>query len=522
MDKSRTSNSLKNMVFGLGSQCLSILLGFFTRWIFITLLGKEYLGVSGLFTNVLSLLSLANLGFDTAIIYSLYKPLSENDMVSVKGYMLLFKRIYIIVGCVVFTLGCILIPFLPHLINGEVTIAENLYVIYLLFLFQSATSYFFSYKQALLTASQQNRVISLYHSVFMVLRNLGETVVLLVFHAYIPALICVIVFQTVENVWISKIVDKKFPVLSNKSEGFITIEQKKALSENVKSLFLYKISGTVISSTDNILISKFQGLASVGLYSNYAYIVDVIRTFLSYIFYSMTASIGNYHATESKEANEKMFYNIFFASFWMYGFTGICLAVLLNPFISLWIGEDYTLSSLTVLIIVINYYTAGVQYASTTYREVTGLFNVGKYRPLIAAVLNIVFSVILVYPFGISGILLGTIFSRLCVYFWYDPYIIHKKLFSRSLKQYFLRYLSYITATFLAGCLCWFVSNHILVGSQLICFVGSMVVCTILPNVIFFIIFHNKPEFVILRDYGKRIAEQIIYKFINKFRRKPG
>lgn len=251
----------------------------------------------------------------------------------------------------------------------------------------------------------------------MVLRNLGEMVVLLFFHAYIPTLICIIAFQLAENAWIARVTNKKFPFLTDSSAGEISLEQKQALKENVKSLFLYKISGTIISSTDNILISKFQGLASVGLYSNYVYIVDVIRTFLSYIFYSMTASIGNYNATESKEANEKMFYNLFFASFWLYGFTGICLGVLLNPFIALWIGEDYLLPSWTVFIIIVNYYTAGVQYASTTYREVTGLFKVGKYRPLIAAMINLAVSIILAYPLGISGILLGTIISRLCVYF---------------------------------------------------------------------------------------------------------
>lgn len=512
MDTSRTSNSLKNMAFGLGSQGLSILLGFFTRWMFIYLLGKEYLGVSGLFTNILSLLSLANLGFDTAIVYSLYKPLAENDLVSVKGYMLLFRRIYMIVGCIVFAMGCILIPFLPHLISGEVTISESIYTIYFLFLFHSATSYLFSYKQALLTASQQNRVISLYHSIFMVLRNFAEMIVLFLFHAYIPALICVITFQTAENAWISKIVDKKFPILSDKSEGFISKEQKKALKENVKSLFLYKISGTVISSTDNILISKFQGLASVGLYSNYSYIVDVIRTFLSYVFYSMTASVGNYHATESKEANEKMFYNLFFSSFWLYGFTGICLGVLLNPFISLWIGEDYLLPNWTVFVIIANYYTAGVQYASTTYREVTGLFNIGKYRPLIAAILNIFFSIILAYPLGIAGIILGTILSRLCVYFWYDPYIIHKKLFNRGVRYYFFTYILYASTFAFVGYICFFVSRHLPISNQLLRFVANMLVCSIIPNISFFLLFYKRTEFINIKNYAIQILTRVLRK----------
>lgn len=512
MDSSRTSNSLKNMAFGVGSQILSILMGFFTRWMFIALLGKEYLGVSGLFTNVLSLLSLANLGFDTAIIYSLYKPLADGDVVSVKGYMHVYKRVYRVVGAIVFVLGCILMPFLPHLIKGIVTIPENIYIIYLLFLFQSASSYFFSYKQSLLTASQQNRVISLYHSIFMVLRNIGEMAVLFFFHAYIPTLICIIVFQLAENAWIARVTDKRFPFLTDSSAGEISVDQKQALKENVKSLFLYKISGTIISSTDNILISKFQGLASVGLYSNYVYIVDVIRTFLSYIFYSMTASIGNYNATESKDANEKMFYNLLFASFWLYGFTGICLGVLLNPFISLWIGEDYLLPSWTVFIIIVNYYTAGVQYASTTYREVTGLFKVGKYRPLIAALINLVVSIILAYPLGISGILLGTIISRVCVYFWFDPYIIHKKLFNRKLKYYFVTYLLYALISLGVGAICLIICNSIPAFHQWIAFLVKTLICAVLPNLSFFILFKKRVEFQAILGYMKIIGRKIAHK----------
>lgn len=506
---SRTSNSLKNMAFGIGSQMLSILMGFFTRWMFIALLGKEYLGVSGLFTNVLSLLSLANLGFDTAIIYSLYKPLAEGDMVTVKGYMRVYKRVYSVVGITVFVLGCMLMPFLPYLINGEVTIPENINIIYFLFLLQSASSYFFSYKQSLLTASQQNRINSLYHSIFMVLRNLGEMVVLLFFHAYIPTLICIIVFQLAENAWLAKVADKKFPFLTDSSVGNISSGQKNALRENVKSLFLYKISGTIISSTDNILISKFQGLSSVGLYSNYVYIVDVIRTFLSYIFYSMTASIGNYNATESKESNEKMYYNLFFASFWLYGFTGICLGVLLNPFIALWIGADYLLPNWTVLVIIVNYYTAGVQYASTTYREVTGLFKVGKYRPLIAAIVNLVASIILAVPLGISGILLGTIISRLCVYFWYDPYIIHKTLFRRKLRYYFATYVLYGVSTLGVGTLCFVISNNIPIQNHGLAFVANMILCAVLPNVLFFLLFRRREEFQTILRYMNVIIKKI-------------
>ena len=330
--------------------------------------------------------------------------------------------------------------------------------------------------------------------------------------SYIPTLICIIAFQFAENVWIARVTDKKFPFLTDSSDGKISSEQKNALKENVRSLFLYKISGTIISSTDNILISKFQGLASVGLYSNYVYIVDVIRTFLSYIFYSMTASIGNYNATESKEANEKMYYNLFFASFWLYGFTGICLGVLLNPFIALWIGEDYLLPQWTVFIIIVNYYTAGVQYASTTYREVTGLFKVGKYRPLIAAIINLATSIILAYPLGISGILLGTIISRLCVYFWYDPYIIHRTLFGRKLKYYFATYALYGMSTLGVGALCFVLGSNIPVRNQVLAFLVTMVLCAVLPNALFFLLFRGREEFQAILRYMNAISKRATHR----------
>ena len=226
----------------------------------------------------------------------------------------------------------------------------------------------------------------------------------------------------------------------------------------------------------------------------------------------MTASIGNYNATESKEANEKMFYNLFFASFWLYGFTGICLGVLLNPFIALWIGADYLLPNWTVFIIIVNYYTAGVQYASTTYREVTGLFKVGKYRPLIAAIINLAVSIILAYPLGISGILLGTIISRLCVYFWYDPYIIHKTLFRRKLKHYFATYILYGMSTLGAGVLCLAISNNIPIQNRGLAFLADIILCAVLPNALFLFLFRRREEFRIIIRYIKTISLKIAHR----------
>lgn len=188
------------------------------------------------------------------------------------------------------------------------------------------------------------------------------------------------------------------------------------------------------------------------------------------------------------------------------------MGVLLNPFITLWIGADYLLPNWTVFIIIVNYYTAGVQYASTTYREVTGLFKVGKYRPLIAAIINLVVSIILAYPLGISGILLGTIISRLCVYFWYDPYIIHKTLFGQKLKHYFATYLCYGLSTLGAGVLCFVISNHIPIQNHGLAFLANIVLCAVLPNTIFFLLFRRREEFRIILRYMNVISKNIIRK----------
>ena len=492
---------------------VSLLLGFVTRWVFIVTLGKEYLGVSGLFSNVLGLLSLANLGFGSAIIYSLYKPLAQDDRASVKGYMELYRKVYAVVGIVVLVLGLALLPFLPHLVNGEVTIREDLQLIYVLFLLQSSVSYFFAHKQSLLTASQQSRVISIYHTLFLVLRNVVEAALLLCFRAYIPVLVSMIVCQTAENIWLARITDKMFPYLRDDSVvPQLTKEQKLALTNSVKAMFLYKISGTVISSTDNILISRFQGIVSVGLYSNYAYIVDVIRTFLGYIFNSITASVGNYNVSESREQNTTLYYRLFFASFWIYGFTGICLGVLLNPFIALWIGQDFLLPGWTVFIIIVNYYTGGMQYACTTYREVTGMFQVGKYRPIVAAVLNLVFSILLAKPLGIAGILLGTILSRLAVYFWYDPYIVHKRVFCCGLHRYFGKYALYAAAALAAGALTLLACRALPVAQPIGNFVLSMVLCTVIPNGLFWLLFHRTEEYRGLQEYARAIGKRVIKK----------
>lgn len=497
----RIKNSLNNIIFGLGSQLISTVLAFIVRTMFIRILGSEYLGVNGLFSNVLSLLSLANLGFGTAIVYSLYKPIKEDNKQEIKAYMNIYSKVYKVIGIFIFIIGILLIPFIPYIIKGEVNIKENLNLIYILFLIDTSVSYFYSYKQSLLIANQQNYVISKIHSMCIILTNIVQCIFLILFKEYMIVLLIQIGFRIYENIIISNDVDKKFKYLSDKSvSSNLSNEKKKVLFKNVYSMFLYKISGTIINSTDNIVISWFVGLNYVGIYSNYLLIISTIKTFLGYIFSSITASVGNLIASNEEDKKEFIFNEIFFLSFWIYGVSSILLYMLINNFILLWLGKQYVLSEFTIIILIIDFYTSGMQNAATTYRDTTGLFGVGKYRPIIAAIINLAVSVILAPSLGISGVLLGTIISRFCVYFWFDPYVIHKYVFLKSVNVYFLDYIVKTLTVIIALIITSIVSKLINIEILYIKFMSDIVFSIFIPNIMFYSIFRNNKYFKYIRN----------------------
>lgn len=498
----RTMNSIKNIVFGVGSQLTSTIIAFFTRTILIYILGIEYLGIEGLFTNILSMLSLANLGIESAIIFSLYKPLNEKNEVEIKGYMKIYERVYRFVGIFIFIAGILLIPYLPNIINSNIDIKENISFIYVLFLLNSSISYFYVYKQSILRANQQSYLISKIHTYFILASNILQIIMLIIFKEYIPVLIIQLICRIFENIIISFRADREFPFLKNKDiEGNLTVEKRKKLYKDVYSMLLYKISGTIINSTDNIVISYFVGVIYVGIYSNYLLIISTVQTFISYIFSSITASVGNLIVSKEDKKKEFMFNQILFTSFWVYGFCSIAFYILFNDFIGIWLQNDkYILDTFTVFIIIINFYTTGMQSAATMYRDTTGLFSIGKYRPIIAAIINITISILLAPKFGISGVLLGTIISRLSVYFWFDPYVVYKYIFNKSSKKYFVQYIKYTIIVVLVGYITYLISNLTNGLSIYISFLLKLVICTIIPNITFILIYRNSEYFKYLQN----------------------
>ena len=510
----RLENSIRNIIFGLGGYLLNILIGFITRTVFINILGTNYLGISGLFSNILTFLSLTELGIGTAIVFSLYKPLADKDEYKISALMNLYRRAYRLIGGIILIIGLMLVPFLNILIK-DVHNIPNIEAIYILFLLQSVASYlFFSYKSAILNASQNNYIISKYGYIYSICNGIMQVIILNITKNYILMLSLQILIDIIRNILISKEVNKIYPYLiKNKNIHLEKCEIKK-LYKDIYALSLSKVCGIVLNATDNIVISYFLGVVQVGIYSNYIYIINNINSILNIVFNSLTSSVGNLNATSDEEQKYFIYKVMNFIVFWFYGFCSICFLELLNPFISIWIGEKFLFDKIVVASIVLNFYTSGMQYTNTIYKDACGLFWNTRYRSLSMAVINIIFSIILVQYLGVMGVLLGTIISRLLTNFWFDPWTIHRNIFKKTTKRYFSKYFIYTLSVIVAGILTSII-NSFWISNEIISFLMKAITCAIIPNLIFILLFFKTTEFKYLKDI---ILDKILYKVTFKLK----
>ena len=490
---SRTKNSLRNIFVGIAGQVLTIFLNFFSRSVFISILGTEYLGVNGLFSNILTILSLAELGVGSAIVYSMYKPIAENDKNTLNALMNLYSKSYKIVGVSIAGVGVLIIPFMDIIIKDNKSI-NNLTLIYLLFLCNTVVSYFYSYKRSIITADQREYINSMYRYSFNIIKIILQIIILYLTRSFILYLIIQIFCTLCENIAISIKSNKLYPFIIKDNKAILEKSMKRDIFKNIKALMIYKVCSIMLDGTDNIIISAFVGVASVGLLSNYTLIIGSVSMILNQIFTSITASVGNVIGKEDNKKQEEIFYIIFFSTFLFYGFSSVCLLILLNPFITLWIGEQYVLSQFTVLVLVINFYIYGMQNAVWTYRGTMGLFVYGKYRPLFSAVINVITSVILVKHIGLIGVLLGTTITRVITNVWYDPIIIFKYGFKKSTLPYYKEYMRYFFILIVASITALFFSKVFIVN-KLISFIAKILICILSTLIIFIISFFKRKEF---------------------------
>ena len=435
MAGSRTEKALKNVVFGILSQLLTLVLSFISRTCFIRFFGIEYLGLNGLFTDVLGLLSMADLGFTIAMVYSFYEPLANHDEKKLAGLITFYRKVYTYIAVVVAGVGILLLPVLPYVINYDTTI-PNVNIYYLISLFNVVISYLWVYRTAILTADQQEYRLKKITMVIGAATTVIQIVVMIVFQNYILYLLVSVGSSLINNLISSWTATKLYPFIKNKIE--ISKQEKIDILRNLGSVFVFKISNVLINTTDNILISILVGTVAVGYYSNYSLIQNHIMRIYSLLFTSMTSSIGNMIVEESPQKRYKVFNCQQSISFIACIIIIPCFALLSDDFISIWLGNRYSLDSLTLVAICLNMYLACVLQPLWTYREATGLYRKTKWIMLICAAENIFLSVILGKMLGLAGILFATALSRLSTYIWYEPRILFKEYFEISARNYYL------------------------------------------------------------------------------------
>jgi len=516
--KSRVVNVAMNTTAGIASRVIGLTTNFIMRTVFIHTLGIAYMGVSSLFTDLLTMLSFAELGISSAITYALYKPMAQGDKQKIAMLMNFYRSAYRKVALAVLVCGLALLPVLKFIVPIDKIDSSNtalqeqiygqLYLIYILYVINASVSYLLIYKAALLTAKQEDRYSSYIQIAFYLVRMAVECVILFSFrklpYCFIIYLVVNIILTRLQNYLVAVIADRRNPGLNEYKNEKLPEEEQKKLFKNIGALMIYKIATVINTSMDSIVISALFGSIWVGFVSNYRMVISNIQKFLTQFYNSVTASAGNLAAQSGREDKQyRSFKTLFFLSFWMLNFCSTSFTVLLNPFVELWLGKEYCKSMLLVVVLVLAAYFTGVIYPISTFRTSNGLFVQGKMRPVAMLVINIVLSIVLALwlgsygaEWGIVGIKLATIISSLVTLQWYDPWIVYKKIFKRPVSSYFRQFVIYFVLTVGCVALTYFLGTLVPTDMDLIPrFVILCLLCMVVPNVAVVIMFWKTEEF---------------------------
>jgi len=497
-NKSRIDNSIRNVKYTAIAQAVNFLIVFISRRIFLKILSTEYLGLNGTFSNIISMLSLAELGLGSAICFCLYKPIYNKDEKLINSIMAFYRKAYNIIGIAVFAIGALLTPFLDFIVE-ELPQISHIRLIYIIFVLNSACSYFFVYKKTLLIADQKQYISNVVHQTAVFLINLFQIILLLITKNYFSYLLIMVLGTVIQNVAVSLIVNKKYEFLDYKNAEPLSKEQKKEVFKQIGAMTSHRVGGVVVNGTDNLIIAKCINVVSVGLYSNYFLIKNTLISVISLLFQSVTSSVGNLGARENSEKRKAEVFNMLnLLAAMLIGFCSVALFILFNPFISIWVGKEYLLDFKTMLIIVVNFYMLGMRQPVLCVRDALGIFWYDRYKPIFESVLNVVFSIPLAFRFGIFGVLLGTLLSTVLTSFWVEPRVLYKYGFKQKSYPYFFKYFGYITVTAVAGYLSFLISNLIDFSSALINLLLKALTCSLITAIVFIIAYSRTESFKML------------------------
>ena len=463
MTVNRTKRAYINIGVGLVNKILVTLLPFAIRTIMIYTIGIEYLGLDSLFTSILSMLSLSELGFSSAVVYSMYKPVAEGNAEKVRGLLTFYKHIYRIVGIIILGIGLILLPNIKWFIaEGTVYPKDiNIYIVYLVFLVNTVISYLlFSYKSSVLVATMRNDLDSIIETIRSVISHGLQIVVLLLFKEYYLYIIVLPVVTLANNIFRAVIIDKKFP--QYKGKGELSKEDKKGILTNVGALIGNKIGGTVFSSVDSIVISKYLGLIVLAQYTNYFTLFSAVYAIETVVYTSFQSVVGNSLVINSREENYSLFKDLFYVNIILTFICVCCFTSLYQPFMSVWVGSDNVLGIEIPLLLALYFFVRSTRRTLYTFYEAAGMWKADFLKPYVSVVLNLAVNILLVKLIGLPGVIISSVLALVVVEIPWETIIFFKNYFKTSIFEYSVMILKSII---ICGC----------------CFAVSFFVCSFIP-----------------------------------------
>ena len=478
----RVQSAAKNIAFGQIGNLITQILGFILRTVFIAHLGDTLNGINALYTSILSVLSMAELGIGTALNYSLYKPVANKDYEKIKSYMQLYKQAYRVIGIVIAVIGLAISPFLPYLVKQpEGVSVRDLTLYYFIFLFNTVSSYFVAYKYSLVNAEQKNYIQTNVITITKMITVSLQIVVILTTGNFYLYLLTAAAVELLQKIFVSRYLDKRYPYLKDKNVTKLSKEETGEIVTKTKALVFHKVGDVARLQTDSMIISGFINVTLSGFVDNYNMVMNSVANVVNIIFNSVLSSFGNLIATESKEKQYRIFKVYRFAACWIYGFAAIGFSMLLTPLISLWMGEERTLAFAVVICILIDFYFKGDRIVLSNFKTAAGVFEQDKYLALIQGAVNLVISIVLVQEIGLVGVYIGT--------------IIYRVILEKDVKEYFADSLKYVVVLVAVFGLLSAIKKLIMPEVTIITYVIMFVIICVVFNGVFLALFGRCEEF---------------------------
>lgn len=492
--ESRVYNAKRNILWGTIEKIVTLFLPFITRTLIIKLLGEEYLGLGSLFSSIIQVLNLSELGFGSAMVFHMYKLVALNDDQAMCALLNYYKKIYRVIGALVLVFGMAAMPFLEFLIAGNVPADVSIYVLYLIYLATTVTSYWlYAYKNSVLYAMQRTDIQSNVNSFIQILVFLFQILLLIIFKNYYLYVIWILISRITNNIITAIIVKKKFPQYL--CEGELNLETRLSIKIKLRALIGHKLGGVILNAADNIVISAFLGLTILARFSNYRYLDSAVAGLLIIIYNSIAAGVGNSIAKENIDKNYNDFNKFSFLNIWIIGWCSICFLCLYQPFITFWIGEQYLFPTNTMLLFVIYFAVSHLRKIVLSYKDAAGLWEVDALKPYIESVTKLVFNLILVQWIGVNGVLLSSILIMALIDIPWEVYALFRAYFiTKSIREYFTMLFKYVLFFLGAGALTFYMSSIVTVsGFGGLLLIGSL--CLVIPNILFIMLFSNHQLF---------------------------